>query len=361
MAAEIRLLISEIERFLGIDHLLTAQETDLLRQLIAKNPRMRLYREEAAQFLLRLVGMTDMDDFLQSRSKLLTRDLARLVDAYPLDQSADRAINIDGYRDLFRDTTRTLVRNRSAGTPSVLPMKSEQEEYAQKFQGPVEDSTWFQRVKNTTISFIPKSLREQPPSRNDNKNAIDSNYHQKPSESLSYIKMENQRDFLDRYGRSDTSDVYLQEQIRKLELQCERYEAELKQTRNTPTIRRLEELKRAIEDQDVIIERLERRNRLKYTTAEGLLPFLARLLGKSDTRLFNPSNIVFTLFVTFVFAILSLNVLKLIYFLIIMSFQNRKPIPYEEPYDDVVISFSWVQEIPWLEYAVYQFQEWAGY
>lgn len=350
-AAEIRYFIAEIERFLGLDHLLTTQESELLRQLIATNQHMRLYREEAAQFLLRLVGCLAMQDFLLARSKLTERDLDRLVDAYPLDRGA--RLNNDAYRDLFRDPTR----DRSVGTSTVPPVKTEPNEYTQKFKGPVEDSTWFQRVKNTTISFMPKSFRDLTIYGKDD-NLVDPFYSKKFSEPLSDIKKEEPTSIRDRYGRSTRSNGRQQDEIRYLELDRERYEAEFG---NSNTSRRLEELMRAIEDQNVIIDRLERRNRLNYAPSDGRFTFLSRLLRKTDIGLFSYPNMFLTIFVVFALAVLMLNVLKLVYFLLIMVYQNRQYVPFEEPYDDVVISFSWIQEIPWLEYAVYQFQEWAGY
>ena len=357
-AAEICHFVAEIERFLGIDYLLDAQETDLLRQLVTRNPLMRLYREEAAQFLLRLVGSLSFEDFILSRSKLSVRDLTRLVDFHPLKSDSYKSFSSEKatYRNLF---TKDFLADRKALDAEPEPIIQNIPDY----KGPVEDSTWFQRVKNTTISLLPKSFREK--NLNDDQNVTTS--YKKYFEPTKRKKEETFEPAQPIYSRNlDSSEnTFLQERVRQLELQCERYANELQQCKSSPSERRLQELMRGIEDQDAIIARLEREAHSKNRPAElGVVgSIIDSAFEKTYLQSLRSVKPIVNLTGLILLAVVALNVLKFVYFLFIFVYQNRlTSLLLDDVFeDDVTITFSWVQEISWLEYKIYQFKEWAGY
>lgn len=364
---EIRHFISEIQTFLGIDHLLDVQETELLRKLIVCNPKLQLHREEAVQFLLRLAACSSMEQLL-ARSKLSISDIDRIVNDYP--RRGTQIETKPQYRDLFQNTHYSKAyrsgsdysraytpsdANVALGTKAYESRKAYTDSAASHLADttPEGDHTLYQRIKNTTLSFFPSSLRG---------NADSSRKEYAPRAD---VKVEEE--YLPRSFYSSSSDVTaLKEKILKLERQCQRYEADrLDRTSGT----RVQDLKKAISDQDAVIDRLEQKIRLKYPSTERqpwrlpsfVLSYAPKLenIPFSSSLLSNPfMNMAFLIVV----AVLILNVLKLIFFIALLILQNRPQLHIDDYYDDVVtINFSWLQEFPWLEYKVYQFKEWAGY
>lgn len=351
-ASEIGLFIVQIETFLGISNLLTTEETKLLRQLIAKNPQMRLYRDEAALFLLRLVGIRSMENLISSRSNLSAEAIMRMVRSHPskrtIPEYIDRSVRetrVDSGQSY--GTGYTGVNGHSIDTrPERYGSHLEASDL--KSTKPIEDSTWFQKVKDTTISYFPSKFR-------------DSASYKVDKEPQAEIRIKRE---LEPFRSSSPDTAFLEEKIRRLERQCRQYETELEQSKDSVSKQRLQEVLEAAKKQDNLIDRLEKRSRLSRSSEDYSFGGLMSLaFSRLDPRIVGFCNALLNLTLFFFIAVVFLNILRLVFFTVIYILQNRTSNLYvDEGYDDEVsVSMSWVLEMPWLEYKIYQIQEWIGY
>lgn len=407
--AEIRSFVTEIELFLGVGHLLQPRESDLLRQLIARNPRMELRQEEAEVFLLRLVGCDSMDQLLLTRFKYSLLDVTRLVEAYPAARSTSTGRNFGSStgRDFgsstrqYRELNETHFNNvllKPIGTYELLQDRSSRltsdtsnalaAEKPPAYNGPVEDSTWYQRIKNSTLSFLPRSLHDNSKSKAlGYSSALHSDDNNRP-----FLKKEEQdpvsyseRSVGHRSSPSSGS-AFFPERTWRSENKFRQYEASSNQD-DISSIR-LAELKKVLADQEALISRLEKEKgvptRKRHLASRFSSPVhsITNLLGSfrsigtfgsfgslRPSGSYGPSgtygfkSTLLNLFALFLLAVLALNILKLFYFIVVLYFQNWQPTSdIDDTFeDDVSITFSWIQELPWLEYKIYEFKEWAGY
>lgn len=371
--SSVQTFISEIENFLNISHLLEPQETALLQRLIAKNPLMQLHRDEASDFLLRLVDVSSMDQ-LFSRSNVSVSDVMRLVDVYPRDRASYGIRSDKGYNDVFKKEnpynssdfykrSDFSVRNGNREAPLRDVRDSVVDTHSPKSL--VEDSTWYQRIKNSTISFLPGSFLGNHPNIPSEQKSSQSYVETKP-----YIKRDEPIVSNRNVDTTSCEIVSLREKIRMLEEKLMRYETQYRST-GWSTSSQAEEMKKAIAEHDSHIDRLEQN---KYNRIRGrntglgersrsrLTSFVTALRNKRFSSLWF-SNPIMNLVALFLLSIVILNLLKFFYFLALVLYYNRPLSDYIDDFyeDDVKITISWIQEIPWLEYAIYQFKEWAGY
>lgn len=374
----VRTFISEIENALNVSRLLEPQELALLQRLIAKNPLMQLHRDEAAGFLLRLAGVSSMDQ-LFSRFNISVSDVIRLVDAYPRNRAPyGNARRDKEYNDVFKNEYpyNNLSGFRRNDDFSVnareAPLRDRRDPTVEGLDGKalVEDSTWYQRIKNSTISFLPTPFRSSQASVPD---------EHKPSHTFGvpypYIKREevvsNAHASASNAHTSASEMAGLREKIRLLEDKLMRYETDVRSSGWSSSSRRAEEMKRALAEHDAHIDRLEQtkynRSQRSHKGLGGwsqsrLVLFVNALRSKRFSSLWY-SNPIMNLVALFLLTIVILNLLKFFYFLILVFYHNRALSDYidESFEDDVKITVSWVQELPWLEYTIYQFKEWAGY
>lgn len=351
---------------------------------------MQLHREEASDFLLRLVDVSSMDQ-LFSRSNISLSDVIRLVDAYPRDRGLYETYKSDkDYNDVFKSTYNNTKRysrindfSYGNATENVTPPLRDYKPAAAAvpdYKGLVEDSTWYQRIKNSTISFLPTTFRSHYNNNTahyESKLPIDTPIKRETVGSFDtkapYIKRDRDepRVSVNSIDVSSSELNNLKDQVRALEDKLLRYESERRSTGMSTSSRRVEELKKALAEHDANINRLEKSkyNRLIGSSIEvggwsrsRLWSFLRSLPNnKYSSLLF--SNPIMNIIAMILLTILLLNLLKLFYFVILVFYYNRLHFDYiDDSYeDDVKVTVSWVQEIPWLEYTIYQFKEWAGY
>ena len=155
-----------------------------------------------------------------------------------------------------------------------------------------------------------------------------------------------------------------QERIRELELLCNKYEREqaLHKTRELALHRTNEDieklaqkLKDTLYEQDKVIQDL--RNQVDFGKDPNFLwrlPFVKQYLRFQASEKRTTGVLIvecLSLMLTF---ILLVNFLKLIYYTLLT--QRTKQNSFYS--DDETMSFSWIQQIPWIEYKVYQIQDW---
>lgn len=139
-------------------------------------------------------------------------------------------------------------------------------------------------------------------------------------------------------AQSDISDVEeLQRKVAHLERLCLLYEEKLGKTGPE----RLDSFKKALDEQDKLIRDLQLQRNAKVDWLHSL-PF-AKQYFYSGKRQF-PGVVVDVIALFLAFLIIQ-NLLKLIYYTTLWSVSSH-------------ISFSWIQQVPWLEYWVYSFNEW---
>lgn len=384
---EIFALIRELEDFIGSPgKLFNKNEISILQKMADKRPQLRLKILEAEKFLLQLVGFDTMENFLTARARTDIGALRRLVNNYPRGGPYKRsrpstAIPIRNrspesglsarrtrysYRDLLSDPLQVPFRvplkdplredapTKSSSTlPGNLGSLSGNPGSLSGHPGrlsgvPEDESSWFgnwwkvgskSKVKESERKYdIPDEIEPIRP----------------------FVKKEFANTPVDLRNTSTqfpgANDTRQQDRIRELELLCRKYESELAQRRSSEAVEKLtKKLKDTLYEQDKVIHEL--RNQVDCGADPN---FLWRLPGiKQYLRYQSPDQrtygvlIVESLALMLMFVLLA-NILKLIYYTK-LTLETKKSSFYS---DDDSISFSWIQQIPWIEYKLYQLQDW---
>lgn len=376
---EIFPLIRELEDFIGSPgKLFNKNEISILQKMADKRPQLRLKILEAEKFLLQLVGFGTMENFLTARARTDIGALRRLVNNYPRESyrrsrpstaipvrngslesgPSDRRIRYS-FRDILSDPLRDPLRvpskdplreNAPTSTFSTLPGNpGSLSGNPDRLSGvPEDDSSWFgnwwkvgakSKARESERKYeIPDEKASVPP------------FVKKEFENTPVDLRSSSSQF---FGAYDTKQ---QDRIRELEQLCRKYESELAQRRSSEEVEKItKKLKDTLYEQDKVIHEL--RNQVD----SGEDPkFLWRLPGiKQYLRYQSPGQrtygvlVVESLALMLMFVLLA-NILKLIYYAI-LTLATKKSSFYS---DDDSISFSWIQQIPWIEYKLYQIQDW---
>lgn len=353
--SEIFGFIRELREFVGTPELFTRNELELLRKMSQRRPGLQLKKTEAQKFLLQLVGAKSIELFLKERARLTVTSLRRLVENYP--KNSD-----------FRDhRAKTDI------------------EFAPKIEEDARDDTWLgkwwrsdqlakltQREDTTKFRDLFTSLRDAFP-RKETKSEQKEPKIEKLYENFE-PKLRKEADFF-RSGvkpekptyetrqpptRQTFSSSFEHQKIKELEELCRRYERELENARITQDqSRSVDNLRNLLREQENVIRNLKMRARYgePYRNFFGDLPIIKQIgrlrQGTNGLKLELVVDVVTVVFSV----IILLNLLKLVYY-VMLTITTRKSGSIYEFSDEETISFSWIQQIPWLEYKVYQVQDW---
>lgn len=352
--SEIFSFIRELGEFVGTPELFTRNELELLRKMSQRRPGLQLKKSEAQKFLLQLVGAKSMDLFLKERARLTVTSLRRLVENYPK--------NVD-----LRDH---IAKNDIDLAPKMED-DSRDDTWLGKWWRSDQLAKFAQREDTTKFRDLFTSLRDAFP-RKETKNEQNEPKNDKIYENFA-PKLRAESEF-SRYGVKPEKSTYETRQptrhifsgsfehqkIKELEEMCTKYERELDNARITrDQSRSVENLRNLLREQDNVIQNLKMRARYGETHQNPLesLPIIKQIgrlqQGTSGLKLELVVDIVTVVFTV----IILLNLLKLVYY-VLLTITTRKSDSIYDFSDEEPISFSWIQQIPWLEYKLYQVQDW---
>lgn len=332
-------LIKEFEDFLGTSKLVAASELSLLQKMAEQQPLLRLYKHEVLAFLLRLVRFDSFEKFLKQRASTTVTDLARLVDNYELFNKKDAMMDMAGKfpdsRKLYDENTTNFKSFRGTGNTREFKFSSDNtRSFLLRKTKDYEESTLQQRK----IYELEESLRNL----------------QKYTDSLEQkLKSPSDEDL-----RAKTESQ--EKRIRQLELLCLRYE---KENTDSEQKKLLRELTVALNTQDALITELL--NKLDLGGEEKLQSFLIGLPFIKQYYMYyryqeenkNIGTWMLNGLALMMGFLLVSNIAKLFYY-VSLSFSRESSQYLYEMGEDENLSFSWIQQISWLEYYIYCIREW---
>lgn len=361
---QIPLLIRELKEFVGTPDLFTKSELNILQSMANKRPSLRLKKLEVQRFLLQLVGAKSMESFLKDRARLGVGALRKLVDNYPVDVDL---------RD--RETRPSIKQEESAMKREELPR---------------EDDTWLGRWwRSDLLSKIPSFRASESGSSTSNnlgrRDMFSSIRDAFPGAPEPHIKKEpyESRTEHETRRRHDNSTYRptrtapgsfqepntLQDRIRELELLCKKYERELEASKYSRSDlqqeRLMANLKDLLREQESVIRSLKSRidsQNIDTSGVVGSMPFIkqwSRIMSRKTTDLSIREVVLEIISVVLTFFV-AVNLLKLVYYSVLTIVTRSKPsnFYFDISDDETTISFSWLRQIPWLEYKLYQIQDW---
>lgn len=310
--SEVPKLIREMEAFLGVSLLLSKQELAIVDKMAREKPTLKLFQRDVEKFVLRLVKADSMEAFLKKRANTTKFTLTRLLD------------NFTSYSSKWGDLTR----------PFSQP------------EDTVRLRERFDSRLGAGDAKLPKLEPREPTASLPFRNVKDE------------FKREENRDYEERFvlttangGNRRNSVTYhsddreeLRRKITQLEKLCERYETQLAQKDDPQRAQLLEKFQKELDEQDKLIKSLQARMGLggprdrKEIIAN--LPFIKQYLQRGpSTQIADVVALVLAFFVI-------LNILKFVYYTILWLLSSS------------TTPFSWLQQLPWLEYWVYNIADW---
>lgn len=351
---EVFVLIRELEEFIGAPGLFRKEELAILKGMAERRPLLKLKRLECQKFFLQLVGFDSMEKLLQVRTRTSISALRRLVENYPE--------NVE----LVDSNLRNVLVKAETSVPN-------------------DDSTWFGKWWKFDTFTRKQPARDDKtskfqPTETEN-DAFHTSGYPGTRGTLGIKKEEPQSskytDLFNKYSNklpgtnrniSTNSKDRRQQELEELRQKNERY-LESRKVSTGQLERLIRELKEALSERDQLIEDL--RTRLKFSNGQqvetdGKLLLFRKLHHmltgqRRDATSFISSAVdLLTLLLTFVVV---MNLVKLVYYSF-LSVNTRILSPnsnyYYDSDDETIIAFSWLQQLPWLEYKLYQIQDWMG-
>ncbi|KAF3989060.1 hypothetical protein FT663_02994 [Candidozyma haemuli var. vulneris] len=301
---EVHKLVLEMEAFLGVSSLLTKPEMGIIEKMALDKPRLKLFQRDVEKFILRLVKLDSMEELLQKRANTSKLTLTRLLDNY---------------------TTYSITGRISGRPKSSDDTVFSKSRFGKSQQRPISEPTTF-----------------KPPVK----------------EETDYLKKEPV------VIKQETSSQVeeLQRRVEQLERLCQWYEEKIGGGNDPERAASLEKFKKALDDQDKLIQELQKKADLSKKVRWELpspnlsfekLPFIKQYLNHDPHNIGSVISDIVALFLAFN---LLLNVLKFVYYLVLWFSSGR--ISYDDPLQPHYMSFSWLQQIPWLEYWYYNIADW---
>lgn len=364
---EVFALIRELEDFIGAPGLFGKDELAILKGMAEKRPLLLLRRLETENFILQLVNFDSMENFLRSRARTSLNALRRLVDNYPKDHGKHEPIS--------KRPTISIESSIPQDDTTWFGNWWRSYNYTKDHPSQVSESTDF-----TTRRFSRDTKAEKPYLSGYDAMRQASNHFRADTKNT-YDPGKHSNNINSRYSGTtipgsfnDFTTTNNEDRIRELELLCKRYETELQSRRSVSSDVQQEKLilklQEALHEQDRLVKELKTKldfGDSKSSNVVRSLPFIKQYLMFSRLKQDRMSiRIVFVdcLALLLSFALI-VNLLKLLYYSFLtlgtrISLSNGKYI--EDIDDETIITFSWLQQLPWLEYKIYQLQDWMeGY
>lgn len=370
--SEIHSFLRELQDFVGASSLFTKNEVGLLRNMAEKRPLLQMRKSEAEAFLLKLANFSSMEELLRVRSRTNSSLLRRLVDNYPNQPRPEPRTSVEA--ETARDDTswfgswwkygkrepERLVERKTENVPSERP------ERTSLFRNPLGARDAYLRTPDV---FSSRNMKIEPEPYRPKDLFSKIKIEPEPYRSDIFRRQRTENSFVPRdlFNNSSMPGAYddsarQEERILELERLCLKYRQELedmKANSGYEQLRTVRQLRDTLAEQERHIRDL--RMQLQLGDRPSLvwkIPFVQQYLryqnGQSRTW---ASAIVecVTLVLTFV---LLINLLKLVYYTALTVAGLKMIEPLEIFEDDAEIAFSWLQQIPWLEYKVYQVEQW---
>lgn len=358
-------LIEEIESRLGTKDILKQAEKNLLNEMIQDKPTLKLYKLELNDFILKLVQQSDMMKFLAERSGISRSNLTSLM-SNPSQTRIPLSPNKQYINSNIGTTihTSTPIKQQETSTPRSQRMESlkerqinqrddqislitkENNELRDTTQQQMSQIRHLQGSNSTLKSYIESMERELKYA-----NELNSSNPNKSKQEM-IIK-----DLINQCNERDKT-------IKLLENMCEQYQNEFTKLKDNPVI---SNLTKNITEQNMLIDSLKSKLKLSDQT-KNLQSFLVKLPLLKQYVMFyrykeqnkNLGMVVLngiTLLITFLGF---LTFVRVFYFMLLGLSSGDDSLAYiygDEPWDDTV-NIVWWKEIQWLEYFVYQIQDW---
>lgn len=403
-------IIQELERLLSTRSLFKSDEIQMLKQMSLR-PTSQLQKEELSGFLAKLAQAPDLETLFLERSRLNRFQLLRIVDDYKLNnrfrQDIRKPLSSYNFRNTFSKFELPKLLDFTQKMPSRVPP-------------PVRTSRPASAISalnpSRPISRTPISPPVSPPRFSDygykerSRNGLQSDENDGLSQkvkSQKYKIEELDRKISDLERYSDSLERQLGNKmgnlkdgrivrelisknsaqdrtIKNLETLCERYEQDLKQVAKQEEVnqRLIQLLNGNLKKQDQLAETLKSKLELNQPEEKELKIFLRKLPFVKQYYMFfkygndyrNIGLFLVNIFTLVLSATVLLNVIKFIYFMLIPMksgaifdqttleyiYENNDDLRYSilSDYSEGRISVAWWKQIEWLEYLVYQINDW---
>ncbi|KAK6460904.1 hypothetical protein DFJ63DRAFT_320332 [Scheffersomyces coipomensis] len=348
--------------------------------MIEATPMMKLYKRNVQEFILKLVKFNRFDQFLQTRFQISLSDLRLSLNVssssshkntssylpFPFKRSEKEST--EPSKSWFSRTT-TIPDSRQLHSPPLSPpilppsstiiptdlIKKNQEIERLQFQNKSLEATI--RTKESRILELQKEII----TINKHTNNIEQQLHKRPDQN-------NVSKLLQRIKDKDGS-------IKDLQLLCEEYRQEISDLKQAQTLKQpmIDELIKNVTKQDSLIHQLQQKLQLDQKSSSSPqinsfllnLPFIKQyyflLKYKQDHK--NWGLIMINILTLILSMIILLNGLQFVLYVTLWIFTTRvNPSAYVyDDYGDSVFSltstFEWWKEIEWLEYLVYNLED----
>lgn len=359
-------LIEEFETRLGTKDILKQAEKNLLNEMIQDKPSLKLYKLELNDFILKLVQQNDMMKFLSERSGISRANLTSLMNnpshsRIPLTPSKQHinsnvGVNIDTSTPI-KSTTPNVLRNHPLESlkERQINQRDDQITLITKENNELRDSNHQHMAEirhlqssNATLKSYIESIERELKYANELNNSAPNKTNQN-----AIIK-----DLVSQCNERDKT-------IKVLENMCEQYQKEFTKLKENPVI---DNMTRNVAEQNKLIDSLKQKLKLSENS-DNLDSFLTKLPILKQYVMFyrykeQNKNIGMVLLngITILITFLGfLTFIRVFYFMLLgMSSRSNDPLAYiydDEPWEDK-ISVIWWKEIRWLEYLVYQLEDW---
>lgn len=336
--------------------LLNLEEVSILSQMSENNPTLRVYHREFENFVLRLVRLTSMVEFISERTRLSPFELVR---ALQVARSSDGPEIGNGARGRILKTGDPIFRpKREARSP--LPYRREYPTFKQErpiTSGVDGSDEYRQSIRHLELRV--KAL-------------------------LTYVDtLERQQTEMGRTraGSAPSSSQMVRELLREIsekEKTIQRLETQgysLNNVGSSFNEKLLFRMKEALQKQDTLVTSLKTKLELdqKATDASNakMRSFLQRLPFIRQYYVYykhqkgqNVKSIIVNVFTLLLATIIFTNVLRVVFYFAVYLASNSTPsMTYIlEDVDEVLdrALFEWWREIEWLEYLIYMVNEWTG-
>lgn len=368
-ASQFKDLMEEVQTTINSGSLLNDSEVKFLKEMINNKPLLKLYKNELSTFLLKMVGYPTLVKFITDRAGISQFNL-KLILSNPSNS---------------RPLTRTLPTPRPITRPNST----------QKFEPDITSTPVFGRSSSHDGDFNSILLKEKQIIQRDKellvmakenkllqtevseKNSRIRDLESKYRELNSYIevlemKTNSKNDISSNSDRLIIKDLVSRcndrdKTIKHLQSVIEDYENQVTMNESNPII---SNLTNSIKVQQQLIDGLTEKLNLKETPKElnkfvTKLPFLKQFyIYFNYQRQHKNLGMIFINMVTLVLtSIIIMTGLRILFLIVLYVFSGESKFEYiyhDEDYDK--ISINWWQEFEWLEYFMYNINDWLdGY
>ncbi|CAH6721859.1 hypothetical protein CLIB1444_07S04060 [[Candida] jaroonii] len=361
-------LMEEVQTTISSGNLLNESEVKFLKEMINNKPLLKLYKSELSTFLLKMVGYSSLTKFITDRAGISLFNLKLILS------------NPSNTRSLRRDIpTGSETKPHSArrfepdvtSTPVINRAKSHEGEYNSIL---LKEKQIIQRDNEISVMATEnKVLQTELSEKNSKIRELENKYRELSSyiETLE-MKFDNKSDLSSNSDRLIIRDLVSRcndrdKTIKHLQTVIEDYENQVHVNESNPIITKLTN---SIKIQQQLIDALTEKLNLKDSSKEltsfvTKLPFLKQfyMYFNYQRQHKNMGMIFMNVLTLFLSSIVMMTGLRIVFLMVLYVLSGETRFEYvlqDEDYDK--ISINWWQEFEWLEYLMYNLNDWLdGY